>query len=173
MTDLISLIKDFLDLLGYPSTIILFLMIIWAIIAWIKGILPAILRFGNGFAKRRIAIFAKNDNLQSMTDLLLDSGLFSDKNITKICKEDDFGKSEKATLFLVYWPDWGEKVIDIKNLKKDGEAMIVYAPKSGGFIPDDIMAKLDNGRNVAVANFRGRILNDIVTALITTGYSKK
>jgi len=173
MANFIDSVRNILDLLGYPSTIIVFGGVVTGFIGWASGILPAILRLGNGFAKRKIVIFAKNDNSQSLIDLLLDSGLFLDKNIIRVCKEEDFGKAEEATLFLVNWPDWKEKVIDINNRKKDGEAMIVYAPKSGGFIPEDIMTKLDNGRNVTVTNFRGRLLNDVVTALITTGYTKK
>jgi hypothetical protein len=46
--------------------------------------------------------------------------------------------------------------------------MIVYAPYNKGRIPDDQMENLDGKRNTSVTNFRGRLLNDVVTAMITT-----
>lgn len=167
------MIKTILDYIGYVTVIWGVVTIFLAIVAWFKGISPALLRLGNGFAKRKIAIFAKSENSSSLVDLLVDSGLFSKNNISVITKENDFGKSENSTLFLVYWPDWKDSVVKIKDLKSDGEALIVYAPKAGGFIPESDMAELDKGRNVTVTNFRGRLLNDVVTALMTTGYIKK
>ena len=88
-------------------------------------------------------------------------------------KEGDFEKSENSTLFLVYWPDWKDKMIQIRDIKKDNEALVIYAPRSAGQIPENILSRLDEKRNVTVANFRGRLMNDMVTAMITTGYSKK
>jgi len=161
-----------LNYLGYGATILVLITTVLAVVAWFKGILPALVRLGNGLAKRKIAIFAKSDTLSSLTSLLTDSGLILSQNITHITKEDDFGKAEGSTLFLVYWPDWKDKIIEIKNKKLDGEALVIYAPYAEGRIPDDVMAQLDKGRNVAVVNFRGRLLNDIVTAMITTGYTK-
>ncbi|MCL5797346.1 MAG: hypothetical protein M1366_00905 [Patescibacteria group bacterium] len=162
-----------LNYLGYVTTLVVLITTILAIIAWFRGILPAIIRLGNGLATRKIAIFAKSDSLTSLTGLLTDSGLILNRNIVHITKEDDFGKAEGSTLFLVFWPDWKDKILEIKNKKLDGEALVIYAPRSAGMIPEDTMAELDKGRNVTVVNFRGRLLNDIVTAMITTGYTKK
>jgi hypothetical protein len=166
-------ILTILNILGYIATMVVLVTAVLAIFAWFKGLLPAILRLGNGLAKRKISIFAKSDNLSSLINLLVDSGLFLKSNVTEITKEKDFGKSESSTLLLVYWPDWKNKMIQIRNLKKDNEALVIYAPKSTGNIPENIMAKLDEKRNVTVVNFRGRLLNDMVTAMITTGYMKK
>lgn len=166
-------ILTILNYLGYFSTILVLITIFLAIIAWVKGIFPAIIRLGNGLSKRKIAIFAKSDNLPSLTSLLIDSGLFLEKNITKISKEEDFGKSEDSTLFLIYWPDWKDKILEIASRKKDNEALVIYSPKSAEQIPENITAELDKGRNVTLVNFRGRLINDMVIAMITTGYTKK
>lgn len=168
-----STILTILNILGYISTIIVVIASIIVVIECIKGVLPALIRLGNGLAKRKIAIFARSDTLSSLTALLVDSGLILKDNVIKITKEDDFGKAEEATLLLVYWPEWKDKMLDIRNIKKDGEALVVYAPRSTGLIPENIMSELDTKRNVTVVNFRGRLLNDIVTAMITTGYTKK
>jgi len=125
---------------------------------------------GNGLAKRKIAIFAKGDNLNSLKNLLVHSELFNKKNILEITKKEDIGVAERATLYLVFWHDWTIEIESILQQKKDGSALIVYAPPDLGPMPEEQMKNLDSKRNTAVTNFRGRLLNDIVTAMITTSY---
>lgn len=161
---------DLLDNIGRITTVIFLLTILWGIYAWFKGILPAMLRLGNGLAKRKIAIFAKGDNYNSLKDLLNDSKLFSENNIIRISSHGDFGKAEHSTLYLVFWHDWDDKIDEILRSKKDSAALIVYAPQDLGFIPQDKMKDLNSKRNVIVTNFRGRLLNDIVGSLMTTSY---
>ncbi|HWY78801.1 MAG TPA: hypothetical protein VNW29_00420 [Candidatus Sulfotelmatobacter sp.] len=161
---------EILDWIGRITTVILLITIILAVYGWFKGILPALLRLGNGFSKRKIAIFAKGDNLHSLKSLLLDSKLFNKKNIIDISSQSDFGRADQATLYLVFWHDWKDNIDEILNSKKDGTALVVYAPQDLGFIPAEKMKDLNSKRNVVVTNFRGRLLNDIVVCLMTTSY---
>lgn len=138
-----------------------------------RGILPVIIRLGKGLANRKIAIFAKGDEFSRLKSLLVDSGLFDEKNICGISDEGDIGKAEQASVYLIHWPDWADAHRKILGKKPDGCALVVYAPSSGGKIPPEAMNELDAHRNTAVTNFRGRLLNDIVTAMITTGYARK
>ena len=161
-----------LALIGTIETIVLIIGFIWAIILWTKGISPALYRLGNGLAKRKIAIFAKNDNVSSLKSLLCDSGLFRQKNIFEITNSGDIGKAEEASVYLVYWHDWADDINQILDKKPDKCALVVYAPYDKDRIPDEQMKNLDGKRHSAVTNFRGRLLNDIVTAMITTSYGK-
>ncbi len=161
------------EIIGIISTGLVLAGAVWATILWIKGISPALFRLGNGLAKRKIAIFAMNDNLSSLKKLLLDSKLFDSKNICEITKREDLGICEQASLFLVFWHDWKDYIDDILKKKPDACALIVYAPRNLGDIPEEQMKNLDGHRHTAVTNFRGRLLNDIVTAMITTSYEKK
>lgn len=165
-------LKLILDYIGYASIIISVLIFLFAIVTWAKGILPALLRLGNGLAKRKIAIFAKSDNLSSLKSLLLDSKLFSKGNIIEVTTKSDFGRAEEATLYLVFWHDWQNQIDDILRQKADGTALIIFSPQELGFIPKDSMAKLSEKRNTIVTNFRGRLLNDIVASMISTSYEK-
>ena len=158
--------------IGIIETIVLILGIGYAIFLWARGILPAILRLGNGLAKRKIAIFAKGDNISSLRSLLCDSGLFRQKNILEVTTSSDLGKAEEASVYLVYWHDWADNIDQILNMKPDNCALVIYAPSDKGRIPDEQLKDLDGKRYSAVTNFRGRLLNDIVTAMITTGYRK-
>jgi len=161
-------IKTLLDFTGYISTIIVIAGVIAVVVVWLRGISPALYRLGNGLAKRKIAVFAKNDNAVSLKSLLTDSKLFKQENIFEITFKDDIGKAEEASVYLVHWHDWANDISEILSKKLDKCAMVVYAPYDKGKIPDEQMKNLDGKRHTAVTNFRGRLLNDIVTAMITT-----
>jgi hypothetical protein len=158
----------FLDWVSRVTAVIFLLTLALGTYAWLKGILPALWRLGNGFSKRKIAIFAKGDNLISLSSLLVDTKMFNKKNIIDISSDSDFGRAERVTLFLVSWDDWQDKIDEILRAKKDTTALVVYAPPRS--IPEDKMKELDRKRNVMVTNFRGRLLNDIVVSLMTTSY---
>ena len=166
-----TLIKIF-TIIGMFETALLVIGLIWAFVMWTRGVTPALLRLGNGLAKRKIAVFASSQNMSSLKALLLDSKLFYEKNICEITKKEDIGIAEKATLYLVFWHDWADHIEDILRKKPDSCALIVYAPRNLGPIPEDQMRNIDGHRHTAVTNFRGRLLNDIVTAMITTSYEK-
>lgn len=161
-------IATIFEWLGYPATIIAIGAGIWAVILWARGITPVLIRLGNGLAKRKIAIFAKDETLRSLEALLHDCKLFSKTNIIPIGSSGDIGKAESASVYLLNWMDFRDDVDQILRLKKDQTPLVVHAPP--GAIPQDQMAKLANARNVAVCNFRGRLLNDLVTSMITTSY---
>lgn len=161
-----------IDWIGRITSIIFILTFMYGVYLWLKGIFPATLRLGNGLAKRKVAIFAKGDNFTSLRDLLIDSKLFSQKNIMTVSVRGDFGRAEEQTIFLVYWPDMKANLQSIIDIKKDNTALIVYAPQEMGFIPSSQMTLLNGVRNVTVTNFRGRLLNDLVVSMITTGFGK-
>jgi len=163
---------EFLDLIGRISAAVLVIAILAGIYGWSRGIIPAMVRLGNGFAKRKIAIFAKGDQFTSLKDLFVDSKLFKAKNIIQVSSKNDFGRAEQSTLYLIYWPDWQNDLDDILKSKKDAHALIVYAPQELGFIPKEQMSVLSSHRYVTITNFRGRLLNDIVVSMITTSYER-
>lgn len=154
--------------------LLLIVGMIGGFIWWFRGIFPVLIRLGNGLAKRNVAIFAKSDNFTVLNNLLTGSALFSKKNIVSITQEGDIGEAErvKATVYLLQWEDWADSYQKVLNKIPDGCALIIYAPHPSK-IPNDDIAVLALQRNVTVTNFRGRLLNDIVTSMITTGYERK
>lgn len=160
------------DWAGYLATVVVLVTAIRVAILWARGVLPVLLRLGSGLANRKIAVFAKGDEQNSLVELLGDSGLFKASNIIGVRSDADFGRAEAATVFLVYWPDWTDSLPSIINMKSDNTALVVYAPQNRGRIPDEALTELNKKRNVVVNNFRGRLLNDLVSCLITTSYEK-
>lgn len=161
---------EILDWVGRVTTVLFLITLGLGIYAWAKGIFPALLRLGFGLSRRKIAIFAKGDNLSGLKSLLLHSDLFYERNILEIPSIEHLGIAERATLYLVFWHDWSEHLAEILKKKQDGTALVVYAPQELGFIPQETIKVLNNERNVVLTNFRGRLLNDIVVCMMTTSY---
>jgi hypothetical protein len=164
--------KDFFDYAGYVTTVVVFLQVIGGLLLWGWGIVPVLMRLGNGLARRKIAIFAEGNSLVGLESLLHDSKLFRRTNLIKIAQPADIGAGEDASVFIVYWPAWKDQLSVILQKKKSNTALIVYAPQEYGYIPKEQIEVLGKHRNVVVTNFRGRLLNDIVTSMITTSYEK-
>ncbi|HXI72524.1 MAG TPA: hypothetical protein VNN22_19445 [Verrucomicrobiae bacterium] len=161
-----------LGVIGTVETVFLVIITVTAIVLWCRGISPVLYRLGNGLANRKIAIFAKGDNRASLKSLLMDSELFREKNICEISGVHDLGKAETASVYLVYWQDWANDIDKILDKKPDKCALVVYAPYNMDRIPPEQMRNLDGKRHTSVTNFRGRLLNDVVTSMITTPYTK-
>jgi len=159
----------FFIIVGGITTILMIAGFFYTIFLVIKGVLPVWYRLGIGLSKRQIAIFAK-DEYESLDSMLRDSKIFS-KTIQ--INKNDIKKAEKQTIFLVHWREYQDKIDDILLLKKDSTPLIIYAPTQEGRIDDDNMDKINSHRNSVVVNFRGRLLNDILTSLITTSYDKQ
>jgi hypothetical protein len=164
--------KPAVEILAYIHLALFTIGIVVLIYTFAKGITPAVWRLGNGLARRKIAIFAKGDNAVSLRDLLVDSRLLKATNIIHITRVEDVGRAEQATVYLVFWHDWEPDIDEVLGQKPDECALIVYAPYDRERIPADQMKKLDGKRHTAVTNFRGRLLNDIVSSMITTSYEK-
>lgn len=142
--------------------------IIFGVVAVVRGIAPVLWRLGNGLANRKIALFATRENATSLKNLLLDSKLIQNNNIVEVNRPEDMGRAEAATVYLVVWHDFADDIDAILNQKPDSCALIVYSPYDQEQIPSAQMKKLDGKRHTAVTNFRGRLLNDIITSMITT-----
>lgn len=154
------------------ETLILLISLGYGFYLWLTGILPVLLRIGNGLSKRKVAILAKGDNANSLRTLLTDSKLFKNSNIIPITKTEDLGCLEDASVYLMHWHDFADDIEQILSKKPNECPMIVYAPYNMERIPNEQMENLDGKRHTAVTNFRGRLLNDIVTAMITTSYER-
>lgn len=160
-----------LDIIGYVSTGIVVIAFIVGVYKWIVGISPALWRLGRGLASRKIAIFASGDDFNSLRDMLVDSNLFKTKNICQIT-ERECKKAEGYSVFLVHWKSASAHFDEVLNAKKDATALIVYAPQDEGILQPENIKKLNQHRNAILVNMRGRLLNDIVSSLITTSYEK-
>jgi len=163
----------FLEIVGLLGTIFAVISAIMVTYWTFRGFVPVLIRLGRGLWRRKIAIVASGDALSNLKGLLTDSRLFNTNRIIQISDEGELEAASTASLILVYWPDCMGFIDEILEQKKEQTALIIYAPHKGGPIPIDVMQKLELKKHVIVNNFRGRLMNDIVTSMITTGYEKK
>jgi hypothetical protein len=164
--------KSLLDVLGYPATIIIVVGLIVKVVRRAKGVVPVGMRIGKGLSSRKIALFAKGDGLVTLREVVLRSSLFSEENLIGVPNLAEFANHEGTDFFIVYYPDWKEDFNKILKQKTDQIPLLVYCPSGAERIDQSVMEKIDLKRNTAVSNFRGRLLNDIFTAMITTNYEK-
>ncbi len=155
---------------GGLTTLLAVIGLLCTVLKVAKGLLPVWFRLGMGLAKRKIAILAEAQS-SDLKDLLVDSRLFNAKNIILVGK-GSLKKAESATMILVHWKPFKSHIDQILDIKKDSDALIIYAPQKEGFIEPEDMAKLTSQRHTIIVNFRGRLLNDIYTSMITTSYEK-
>lgn len=160
------------DWVGRVFTIPVALAAIYALYLSFFGVLPVLLRLGN-LRRRKIAIFAKGDASASLVSLFEDAKLFKRKNIIPILSAADFGRADPATIYVVHWPDWPDDFANIVQRKSDQTALVVFAPQGQGLLTPEAILLLERERNVVLANFRGRLLNDVVSSFITTAYEKR
>lgn len=144
---------------------------IMLVIGAIRGVIPVLWRLGKSLHNRKIALYAEAE-ATSLTSTLVDSKLFKAKNIDVMGKKE-LGKGKDYSMMIVYYPEFKDCISDIISLKNDSDALIVYAPRDGGKIKDDVVQAINNERNSIIVNLRGRLLNDILTSMITTNYAAK
>lgn len=161
----------FFILVGGIVTTLVVLGIIYRTVCWVTGITPTLLRLGTALWDRRVAIFASLDAFQSLKDTIVNSGIFREKNVLHI-PQNNIDKAKDETVFLVDWETFGGEIEHVFAARKNHQtAIVIYARPAS--IPHEIMADIANRANTVVVNFRGRLLNDILTSLITTSYEKK
>jgi hypothetical protein len=114
-------------------------------------------------------------NFSSLRTDLVDTGIFREKNIYQI-KGNTLSKVKEATLALVHYQSFSEKEIEaILNNKKSNAGFIFYFPEfvpEQNVIPVETVKLINNEQFTTIVNMRGRLMNDIVTTLLSTSYDK-
>ena len=143
---------------------------LYKVICWLFGITPIVLRLGIALWKRKIAIFGNVEIFESLKSSLVESNIFKERNIIHI-KSDNIDKAKDETIFLVDWKTFGTNIEAVFSARKNHQtAIVIYAKPAS--IPKEKMSDIANRANTVVVNFRGRLLNDVLTSLITTSYDR-
>ncbi|KJU81809.1 hypothetical protein MBAV_005998 [Candidatus Magnetobacterium bavaricum] len=152
-------------IVGGITTISLIIGVFIKITFLFLGITPIIFRLGNAIWNNEVAIFASDAAFGTLRDTLINSKIFKGKNIIQI-SGNDIDSAIGKTIFLLDWETFGDKIDQVlRILNSHKTAMVIYAKP--GSIPNDKMSDIANRANTVVVNFRGRLLNDILTSLMT------
>lgn len=162
---------------GGITAIVVLVGVVINFIFWILGIAPLLWRLGFGRWTRKIVIVAKDEVYNQLKKDLEDSGVFRESNISQISSKS-LAEIKDRDLLLVHYQSFSKEEINtILANKKSKAGMVFYYPefsnKKGKKISDEMFKKISSKENTTVVNFRGRLLNDIITTLITTSYEKR
>ena len=161
----------FFMIVGGATITLTFIAFIYRLACWTFGITPIIFRLGIALWQRKVAIFGSAEIFESLKNSLIDSNIFKKRNIIHISL-DNIDKAKDETIFLVDWETFGNKIEQIFSARKNHQtAVVIYAKPSS--IPKEKMNDIANRPNTVVVNFRGRLLNDVLTSLITTSYETR
>lgn len=159
------------SIFGGIGSILLVLGFAYKAISIFFGVMPLAIRLGYGLWKRKIAIVADAENFAKLSQALKSSKLFNEKNITHVPK-NTLENLSITNLYLIDWESAGESIEEVflKRTSIQTPIVIVARPAS---IPLDVMNSIANRPNTVVVNFLGRLLNDVLTSLMTTSYDTK
>lgn len=158
----------FFILVGWFSTLVMITGFLYTICIVLRWVVPVWYRLWLWLRKRRIAIFANSD-FSDLAAVISSSKIF---NEIKQIHKNSLWAAEDETIFLVHWKENADVLDKILSLKKDSTPLIVYAPTNEWRIDDTNMEKINSHRNSVVVNFKWRLMNDILTSIITTSYDK-
>jgi hypothetical protein len=161
----------FFIIVGGISVFIAFIAIVYKVICFFWGVTPLVLRLGIALWKRKVAVFGNAESFSIFKLMLIDSGVFKESNIDRIDLMD-LAKAKKFDIYLVDWASSSSYINAIFDCRPSQQTPVIIfaAPKS---IPDDELSSIANKSNTVIVNFRGRLMNDLLTSLVTTSYDKR
>lgn len=172
MQTLISLLNHpLVSFTGVIAAVWLLATIAATIYLTIRGILPVLYRLGIALSRRKIAVFA-TDKADEISNVLVDSGMYQQKNIMVI-DPNSIKRAADCSLFIVHYKPYSAKMSAIFDIKQDTDALIVYSPAEDGKIGLEEMKEIGEQRNTVLCNFRGRLINDVLVCMITSGLGHK
>lgn len=167
----------FFTIVGGATVVIAVVNLLLLIAFYFLGITPVLWRLGLGRWLRKIAIVSNTEMYSLLRKDLVDSGIFREKNISPISSQS-LSEIKDSDLLLVHYQSFTEE--EVKTIlanKKSKAGMVFYfpefAPEEGRMISKEMLKQINVKENTTVVNFRGRLLNDIITTLITTSYEKR
>jgi len=161
--------SKFFIIFGGISTIIVIVGVLYTLWLIVRGVVPVLYRLGLGLSKRDIAIVSA-DQFTSLRDLLLDSKLFQAKNLHQVHIRD-IQKAAKMTVIIAHWDHIKDDLESVLQVKRDQDALIVYAPQGEGTLNAESLDAINKHRSTILVNFRGRLMNDVVSSMISTSHA--
>ena len=157
------------SIIGGLSFIFSALIIFYRLVCIGLRISPLVFRIGNALWRRKVAIIGNTESFSTLKDCIVNTGIFKKNNVIHI----PIGNIEKLktyTLLLVDWESSGNNIDEIFLVRKNhNTAVVIFAKPS--CIPPEKMFEIANKSNTVVVNFKGRLLNDILSSIITTSFN--
>jgi len=162
--------NSFLTIIGGVATIAGLITLFLNFLSWTFGITPIILKFGNALRSRKIGVFGTPEAHSFLCGALQGSSLFKKENIIRV-NAAELSKGKNCSIYLIDWKSCENKIDEIFQQRANEQVAVIIFAEPGG-IDRKVMSKVANRDNTVVVNFKGRLLNDVLTSLVTTSYGK-
>ena len=162
------------DILQIIVSIITILGAVWA---FLRFVVPRLLGFSELIRRigmvwsRKISVAADRDAFESLKKDIKNAGIMKDKNISHIDSGHLSDVSKSNVVLVDYASIHEDGLRTILDKMQPDAGLIIYA-KIPFRLPDDLMQKVCDSPYTIVVNFRGRLVNDILVALMTTPVKK-
>jgi len=162
-----QVLNALVEVVGWLIVVFVIITAIVTFVAWAKGILKPLWRLGLGLSRKKITVIAGQEDSESLINLINSSHIFTKKNIFKIVSREDIEDIKKTNVILFRYSGSSFTLKEVLEKKHKDSAIVVYA--NPGEIQNNKDWKLmDEYRNVSVCNLKGRLLNDLLTLMMTT-----
>lgn len=162
-----SLIDGVVYIIGWVTAFLILCSIVASIIAWMLGILRPLYRLGLGLSRKRITIIASYEDCESLVNLISNSKIFSTSRIRRICSREDAEDIQAGDVILYKYNGSPFTLREVLERKSPDASIVIYAkPMEIKDVSD--WQLMDEFRNVSVCNLKGRLLNDLLTLMMTT-----
>ena len=166
-----------INVVGSVTILVAIAMFFYTVLGWFFGVAPMIKRFGLVRWFRKIYILAEGDMYDDLKKDLEDSGVFRKRNIFKITKNHLLDVKDIDFALIHYQSFTKNTVKQILKDRKPKAGFVFYYPEfdpqNGKMIPRDMIKLINKHQFTTVVNFRGRLINDLVTTLLSTSYDKR
>ena len=139
---------------------------LWLISGFLFGFFKLLTRFGMVHS-RKISIVADRESFESLSKDLTDTEIFRERNVKRIDSNHLSEVRESKLLLVDYRYVTDAQITDILRDKNPKCGLIIYAPPPLR-LPNDLMETVVNHPYTLLVNFRGRLVNDVLSAMMTT-----
>ena len=154
-------------ILAIIVSLITILSALWVLISKVWGFSELLKRFGT-IRSRKIAIIADPAALALLSADITNAKIIRQENICPIDVGHLDTVSDHRLILLNYGSVDEDQFRRILDKKQPNSGLIIYAPPPSR-LPDNLMSEIrDNHPYTLVVNFRGRLVNDVLTAMMTT-----
>jgi len=155
------------EVVGWLMIAVVIITVIITFVAWMKGILKPLWRLGLGLSRKKITVIASQKDSESLVNLIKSSHIFTTKNIFKIISKEDSEDIKRSNVILFKYSGAPFTLKQVLKKKHDDSAIVIYA-KPGEIQNSEDWKLMDEYRNISVCNLKGRLLNDLLTLMMTT-----
>lgn len=171
-----DVVQNFISSVGTLATVVQIAMFIILVLICCRYLISVAKRFGLGLWKRQIAIITSDTNLvNSLKADLTSTGFIRAGNVVHISIENLKDLPGYSIAVIDYGSFLGDKgqLCNFIEQMDSSVGIVLYCRPEHGRLSDELMQKINNSSRVILTNFRGRLVNDVISSLVSTPYEKK